>query len=550
MAGEGIGRTGVRGERRGAAVRSIDQSVMLTQLLFGFVTVVVVFLSYAIGVTVGSIVLFFAAFIGVFAGCVLAVAVPWHRFPSVMIVILPIIDIIAIGTLRIGLPDAGVGLLWAFPIIWLSTYFSLAALVTGLATAFGFVVATFAIAKNPPTVASVSSVSVLVLVLTFIGISGFLNARRSRAQRRLLRKQTIQLEDALRRARQQERLVAEVLNAVDFGVIRFGRDGEITVTNEAHARMQAAIAAPGEWPAVYAADAETLLPTERMPIARAQAGEEFDNEIVWAGEPGSPNRRALSITSRLLTDEHGAPEGSIVVSNDVTAELKALKARDDLVASVSHELRTPLTSILGYVDLALGDDLPPETTAKLEIVERNSSRLLELIGDIIVANRDGDANLVLRPTDSDIGAIVEASAESLEPRAKERDVTVHIDTVEHVHATIDPARVRQIIDNLLSNAIKYNRDGGDVYLGVTGDESWVWVVVRDTGIGISDVELPRLFDRFFRSESVRNSTIHGSGLGLGITRDIVRKHGGDLTVHSVVDEGTTVVVKIPKEAPQ
>src|SRR5690606_35284240 len=97
----------------------------------------------------------------------------------------------------------------------------------------------------------------------------------------------------------------------------------------------------------------------------------------------------------------------------------------------------------------------------------------------------------------------------------------------------DGSRLRQLIDNVISNAIKYNVDRGEVSIGLTSDEKMVWLIVRDTGIGIADEEQPRLFERFFRSEAVRNSTVHGSGLGLGVSREIARLPGGDLTVQSV-----------------
>ena len=117
---------------------------------------------------------------------------------------------------------------------------------------------------------------------------------------------------------------------------------------------------------------------------------------------------------------------------------------------------------------------------------------------------------------------------------------------EAVPLFADPFRLRQVVDNLLSNGIKYNRDGGELSVGVTAEGDTAWVIVRDTGICISEEDQPKLFERFFRSDLVRNSTVHGSGLGLAISRDIVRLHGGDLTVHSVLGEGTTAVVRIPR----
>lgn len=149
------------------------------------------------------------------------------------------------------------------------------------------------------------------------------------------------------------------------------------------------------------------------------------------------------------------------------------------------------------------------------------------------------------PDDTDLAAIVWASVEAFAPRAAERQITIDTVGIESATAYVDAARLRQVVDNLVSNAIKYNRDGGTIEIGCTSDGRNAWLIVRDTGVGISEEELPRLFERFFRAESVRNTSTHGSGLGLSISREIVRLHRGDLTVTSAVGEGTTLVARLP-----
>ncbi|MET0726439.1 MAG: HAMP domain-containing sensor histidine kinase, partial [Leifsonia sp.] len=301
---------------------------------------------------------------------------------------------------------------------------------------------------------------------------------------------------------------------------------------------------------VYDADGSAPLAAEDVPFARALRGEEFDDVVVWVGDPGG-DRVALSLTARRLPgggdDDDDA--GAVLVSRDVTAELTAVRARDDLVASVSHELRTPLTSIMGFLDLTLDEDLPDAARANLLVAERNTNRLLDLVADILSASTRGSGALSITREQADLATIMNDSVASLTPAAAQRGITFDTSAVEPTEAAIDPFRMRQVVDNLVSNAIKYNRDDGEISVGVTEDEGQAWVIVRDNGIGVSSAELPHLFDRYFRSELVRRSSVHGSGLGLGISRDIVRLHGGELTLHSVVDEGTTVIVRIPKEAP-
>ena len=269
--------------------------------------------------------------------------------------------------------------------------------------------------------------------------------------------------------------------------------------------------------------------------------------MVWFGEEPAP-RQALSVTARRLKDSSGADAGAVIVSRDVTTELNALRARDDLVASVSHELRTPLTAILGYLDLAIEDPaIPDHVRSNLDIAERNAERLLRIVADILAASSSSSSiEASIEAQDIDARDIVRAAAAELAPRADARAITIDIAGLESAPMSADPMRLRQVVDNLLSNAITYNRDGGTVFLGTTTDGTSSWILVRDTGVGIGDADKPRLFQRFYKAGTARRA---GTGLGLAISRDIVRAHGGDIGLHSAVGVGSTFIVKLPAAAP-
>jgi signal transduction histidine kinase len=255
----------------------------------------------------------------------------------------------------------------------------------------------------------------------------------------------------------------------------------------------------------------------------------------------------MSMTARRMRDAHGADAGAVLIARDVTRELTALRARDRLVASVSHELRTPLTSVLGYIDLAIDNLDRPELALKdLEIASRNGERLLEIVADILAASSSSrlSIDMTISPEDVDVADIVRACAEAWRPRAAERAVTILTRDVEQAHAFADPLRLRQVVDNLMSNAVKYNRDGGEASIGCTSDGDSTWIVVRDTGAGITPADQERLFERYFRA---RND-VEGTGLGLSISRDIARAHGGDITVQSARGVGSTFIVQLPATA--
>lgn len=539
--------------RRGTAIATLDRSVILSQLLFGAVVVVFTF-TLLVFVPESAARPLVLAGVGVaFVVTGVTVVIPWHRLPRDLVMLVPVLDIVAVGLMRLGDPASGVGLLWVFPTLWLASYFGLRGAVVAVSSSATLVwISEIVMGPRAVTAGSIPGVVLLPIALLFVATSAVLTSRRTSAQRVLLRTQAGQVERALRRAHRQESLLAEVLNAVDFGVVRLDREGHGAVMNTAYARLyRLDMAEPdaGRLGVAFAEDRVTPLSLDELPFNRAARGDEFDNVITWIPRGGA-ELAAVAVTARRLYDGDNEPDGSVLVARDVTAELLAVRARDDLVASVSHELRTPMTSVLGFVELSLDDpELPPGVRRNLEVMERNGERMLQLIASILQSARHADAPPRLDLGDTDLGAIVLESVESLRPRSDERALTVTVTTAEHVMVRADPFRIRQVVDNVLSNAIKYNHPGGEVTLGATAEEDTAWIVVRDGGMGISEAELPRVFDRFFRSESVRQGSVHGSGLGLGIARDFVELHGGRLSIDSEEGHGTTVIITLPVAGP-
>jgi signal transduction histidine kinase len=515
------------------------RTATLNQLLLGSVVFVLAVL-IGLGPFVGDTRLFFVGVVIVFVLAGATLVVPWNRISLGWVAVVPAIDIIAIALMQLAAPGSALGLLWIFPMTWLASGFGVLGLYAVLVAIAGIVALLTALSTQ-----SVSYDTLLLpLVLVAIAATSYLNARRSDAQRMLLAKQALLLTRVLERTRRQEQEVTEVLDAVDFGVIRIAADGQVSVTNDAHGRLRPASGA-GDAPEepVFRDDGMTPLPGDELPLSRALRGEAFDSQVLWFGEEPGP-RQALSVTARRLRDSSGEDSGAVVVSRDVTAELTALRARDDLVASVSHELRTPLTAILGYLDLAIEDPgIPDHVRANLDIAERNAERLLRIVADILAASSSSSSTETsIEPQDIDAAEVVRAAAESLAPRADARAITIDTAGLEAARVSADPMRLRQVIDNLLSNAITYNRDGGTIFLGTTSDGTSSWILVRDTGMGISDADRSRLFQRFYKAGGPRRA---GTGLGLSISRDIVRAHGGDIGLHSSPGVGSTFIVKLP-----
>ncbi len=217
-------------------------------------------------------------------------------------------------------------------------------------------------------------------------------------------------------------------------------------------------------------------------------------------------------------------------------------------ADASHELRTPLAVILSQVELALSR--PREAPAYREALEacgRAAHRMKSLVEDLLTLARADSGKLELRREPCDLAAIAGSAVALLEPLARDRGIRIEL-RARPAPLAGDPERLGQVLSNLIGNAIHYNRDGGDVRVTVSRDEAAAIVEVEDTGFGIPEGDLARIFDRFYRVDAARSRARGGSGLGLAICRSIVEAHGGTIGVASTIGRGSRFTLMIPRQA--
>ena len=221
------------------------------------------------------------------------------------------------------------------------------------------------------------------------------------------------------------------------------------------------------------------------------------------------------------------------------------RLKDEFSALVSHELRTPLTSILGYLEIVLEQEHDEQTSQFLEVVDRNARRLLRLVGDLLFVAQVEAGKLALETGSIDIAALAAEAVEAAAPAAESANVSLRLDAGRLPITSGDAGRVGQALDNLISNAVKFTPAGGSVTVCVAQEGSEAVVEVSDTGIGIGAAEQERLFERFFRATTARESATPGVGLGLAITQAIVEGHGGAISVESEEGAGTTFRLTLP-----
>jgi PAS domain S-box-containing protein len=234
------------------------------------------------------------------------------------------------------------------------------------------------------------------------------------------------------------------------------------------------------------------------------------------------------------------------------AEVLALHlaaATDEYIALVGHELRTPLTSIGAYVDLiAESPDETPigEVRDLLEVVQRNNVRLRDLVERLLdlAALESGQANLAVETVD--LTDLVAGAVRGITTAAAERGITVHAALPAGIIVPGDPERLRQVVDALLGNAVKFSHADASVTVQLADDHGEAAVLtVADTGVGVAGSEQLRLFQRLYRGENARHTGIPGAGLGLALSRVVVERHHGTITLASEESSGTTVTVRLP-----
>jgi len=233
---------------------------------------------------------------------------------------------------------------------------------------------------------------------------------------------------------------------------------------------------------------------------------------------------------------------------EANVELEQLsKDKDAFLAVLTHDMRTPLTSIKGYSSILRDRDLGRDQQVKIaKIILRSEETLLEIVNNILdIEKLQSGAPILLERSNFDLALLVSAAAESIAALASEKNIALHHqDVPQPILITADEKQMQRILLNLFSNAIKYTPEGGTVSIDTRMKGHDAIVEVKDTGYGIPEDELPFIFDRFRRVKGHQQKAV-GTGLGLAIVKSLVEAHGGDISVTSEVDVGSTFTMRIP-----
>jgi PAS domain S-box-containing protein len=342
--------------------------------------------------------------------------------------------------------------------------------------------------------------------------------------------------------REAERRAEAVLALayVGDGVVLLDDDGRVRFWNAAAAAITG----------VREADALGRQPSEVLPAWGELVG------LAELADADAP-QRARSVTVPIETaagDRWVAvtgvafDEGVVYALRDVTDEQELERARSDFVATASHELRTPLAAVYGAARTLRRTDieLPAEQQeAFLDIIVSETERLTAIVSQILLAGQLEEGRVDVTTTATDLRPLVESVLASTRLRTPAHIELRVEQNGDRAVALADEDKLRQVLVNLLDNAIKYSPDGGEVAVELAGGAGRVRLTVRDHGLGVPAGEQERIFEKFYRLDPALTRGVGGSGLGLFISRELVTRMGGSLTVRSQPGEGAAFVVDLP-----
>lgn len=431
-------------------------------------------------------------------------------------------------------------------------------------------------------------IALLALWASLIPILRRATAQLHERNRQLLTQAT-ELEDALQERRRAEEAVvqlAAIVESSDDAIAGTATTGEVLSWNAGAERLFGYTAEE-----MIGQPVAALVPAERLhelrTVARRVNAGEGVEEHQTRGRRKDGTEVDVSLTVSPIRDSMQSVTGAAVIARDITqtmrqqSQLQRLLAKervaradaeaaqqalaeqnerlreldrlkDEFISLVSHELRTPLTSIQGYLELMLeggAGELSDDQSRFLTVVNRNSKRLMHLVGDLLFLAQVEAGKLALELGEVDLDDVVADSVDAAKPIADEKGISLRVSLSPTPNMVGDRSRLAQVLDNLVSNALKFTPEGGSVQLQVSATNGEAEIEVVDTGIGIAPHEQAQLFDRFFRSSEATEQAIPGTGLGLTIAKAIVERHEGSIEVESSKGSGTTMRVRLPVREP-
>lgn len=328
-----------------------------------------------------------------------------------------------------------------------------------------------------------------------------------------------------------------ILHNMTDGVISFDKEGKLMHINTASLEM---------------------LEVDKLELSFSQFIHAFDiNSGVYLDMESDVSQRISFPVGKKYMNASFSPysskkekiEGVVVVLQDITEQKKLDDMRKEFVANVSHELRTPLTTVKSYTETLMEGAIDDRGIAMefLGIIDSEADRMAFLVRDLLQLSRFDNKQVMLDITEIELNDFMRVTVRQNKIHAENKRQKLSFEPYEKealVH--VDRDRIGQVVNNVLTNAIKYSLEEAEIKIFIAEDAHYYKVFVKDTGMGIQREDLPRIFERFYRVDKTRSRAMGGTGLGLAIAKEIMKGHGGKITVESEYGKGTTMCMWFPK----
>ncbi|QSQ24407.1 PAS domain S-box protein [Pyxidicoccus parkwayensis] len=383
-------------------------------------------------------------------------------------------------------------------------------------------------------------------------VSDVTERRRAEEERQRL---LVRQQELLAELRRRSAELHAILDHMIEGVFVADADGRLSFVNQAGQRM-----CDGGGTDVAALDGDgkrcgTLLTMDGVPVARdalplfrALRGEVVRDFELRAVRPGG--ERVLRMNAVPIPDEDGQVAAAVVVLHDITEAAEFDRLKDEFVRMAAHELKTPVTVMKSFAQVALRTDAGRDSVLRrlLEGIDRGANRIDHVVRTLLDVSQLHLRRMQLEVESLDLRALVEDTARRMADAHPEHPVHVRADEDGDAPVWGDPARLEQVLVALLDNAMRYSPPSAPVEVTFRTQGDTAEVSIRDEGIGIPEDKQARLFHRFYRPHAGTAHDRGGLGVGLYIAREIVRQHGGQLTLESREGEGTIVHIRLPLHA--
>ena len=348
---------------------------------------------------------------------------------------------------------------------------------------------------------------------------------------------TTKLKENLAEMSRQKKQIETILLHMTDGVIAFNKEGKVILVNPAATRALAIMDENDDFEKIF----------KNINIDINMEKIMYLEEWTSTEEKVKVKDKYLNLSFEILKDEKDLPAGIIAVIQDITEHVKLDNMRKEFVADVSHELKTPITSIMGYADTLIETEHDKEIETKfLGVISSEAKRMAKLVTDLLSLSRFDSNKIAVEKEEFDLGELAKKCQEKLQIEIDKKNLQVHClvtANVPPVYAEKDG--IERVIINILSNSIKYTNENGkiNIYVGFVYNDAYIKFI--DTGIGIPEDDLERIFDRFYRVDKARTRESGGTGLGLSIAKEILERNNGTIDIKSKLGEGTEVVIRIP-----